>query len=74
MELVKDATKKRLQAAAKAYNEATPELQAAILQAGGEGETNTDIAKAIDFAYSADYIGKLISAKLGPRRPGRRPR
>lgn len=49
-------------------------LRAAIVEAGKRGETSLEIAKAINFAYNPDYIGKIINKAIGDRKPGRRPR
>jgi hypothetical protein len=73
MDDVNKETEKRLAAAADAFQKAPKELRAAIIDAGREGATNIEIAQAIRFAYNPDYVGKLISAELGPRKPGRRP-
>jgi hypothetical protein len=70
---VRDEVKTRLRKAATVFKEAPVELREAILEAGRDGATNLDIAQEIDFAYSPDYIGKLISKAQGPRPPGRRP-
>ena len=64
----------RLKSAALAFQRAPVELRDAIVEAGKEGATNVEIAQAINFAYSPDYVGRLISKAAGPRRPGRRPR
>lgn len=60
--------------AATAYLEAPKRLQAAIVKAASQGETAVEIAKAINFAYSPDYVAK-IAREAGVARPrGRRPR
>ena len=66
--------KTRLKAAALAYQRAPVELRDAIVEAGKEGATNVEIAQEINFAYSPDYIGKLLTKAIGKRSPGRRPR
>lgn len=66
--------KARLKAAAHAFEQAPKELRAAIVEAGRDGDTNVEIAQAINFAYSPDYVGRLIAKEAGPRAPGRRPR
>lgn len=64
----------RLKDAAIAFQRAPVELRDAIVEAGKEGATNVEIAQAINFAYSPDYIGRLIAKAAGPRKPGRRPK
>lgn len=58
--------------AATAYNEAPKRLRDAILKAAQGGETATEIAKAIGFTYSQDYVAKIVREALGPRPRGRR--
>lgn len=58
--------------AATAYLEAPKRLQAAIVKAADQGETAIEIAKAINFAYSPDYVARVIREALGPRPRGRR--
>lgn len=61
-----------LEEAAAMFVEAPRRLRAAIVEAGQRGETSLEIAKAINFAYSPDYVGKLLNQALGKRKPGRR--
>lgn len=56
------------------FEEAPKRLRAAIVEAGKRGETSLEIAKAINFAYKPDYVGKIINRAIGDRKPGRRPR
>lgn len=60
--------------AAVAYVEAPKRLRALIVEAGRRGETSLEIAKAINFAYNPDYVGKIINQAIGDRKPGRRPK
>lgn len=62
----------KLADAAKAYAEAVPRLQAAIIEAAAEGDNANQITEAIGFAYGPDYVRKLIrdarsAGKLAPR-------
>lgn len=65
--------KTNLKKAAEVYNAAPRNLLAAIVEASKDGATNVEIAMEIDYTYSPDYIGKLISKTVGPRVGGRRP-
>lgn len=65
--------KTELEEAATAYAEAPKRLRAAIISAGRSGETAVEIAKTINFAYSPDYVARIIREALGPRKPGRKP-
>lgn len=71
---MRDEVKTRLKTAGEVYNQAPIELRDAILEAADDGETSTEIAKAINFAYSPDYVRKLIRQHRDPRPGGRRPR
>lgn len=71
---VSPATNARLRTAAGAARRAQVDLLDAMVEASQDGATNLDIAKEIDFFYNPDYIGKLITKKAGPRKPGRRPK
>lgn len=64
----------KLRARAETARKAPDELLDAMVEAAQDGATNLDIAKEIDFFYNPDYIGKLVSKKVGKRPPGRRPR
>lgn len=66
--------KARLRDAAEVCRRARSELLAAILEAADNGETSVEIARAIDFFYSPDYVCKLIRQHRGKRKGGRRPR
>ncbi len=60
--------------AATAYLEAPKRLQAVIVKAATQVETAIEIAKAIHFAYSPDYVAKIVR-EAGVARPrGRRRR
>jgi predicted GIY-YIG superfamily endonuclease len=68
------ATRARLRAAAETVRRARADLLDAMVEAAQDGATNLDIAKEIDFFYNPDYIGKLVSKRVGKRPPGRRPK
>ena len=61
--------------AATAYNEAPKRLRDAIVKAAEtEDATAAEIAVAINFTYSVDYVAKIVR-EAGVARPrGRRPR
>lgn len=61
--------------AATAYNEAPKRLREAIVQAAETHDaTAVEIARAINFTYSVDYIAKIVR-EAGVARPrGRRKR
>lgn len=71
---VKEEVKTKLHVRAEAARKAPDELLDAMVEAAEDGATNLDIAKEIGFFYNPDYIGKLITKRVGPRKPGRRPR
>lgn len=58
--------------AANAYNEAPKRLRDAIIEAAKQDATAIEIARAIEFTYSVDYIAKIVRDALGPRPRGRR--
>lgn len=63
----------KLAEAADAYLNAPAALQSAILEAAAEGDTAPAIWKAINQAYSLDYVRQLIgearkAGKIPPRR------
>ncbi|HEY9372569.1 hypothetical protein [Streptomyces sp.] len=61
--------------AANAYNEAPKRLRDAIVKAAEtENATAAEIAVAINFTYSVDYVSRIVR-EAGVARPrGRRPR
>lgn len=61
--------------AADAYNEAPKRLRDAIVKAAEkENATAIEIARAINFTYSVDYVARIVR-EAGVARPrGRRPR
>lgn len=61
--------------AATAYNEAPKRLREAIVKAAEQQDaTAIEIAKAINFTYSVDYVAKIVR-EAGVARPrGRRKR
>ncbi|MFI6496850.1 hypothetical protein [Nonomuraea typhae] len=61
--------------AADAYNEAPKRLRDAIVKAAEtENATAIEIAKAINFTYSVDYVAKIVREAGVVRPRGRRPR
>lgn len=58
--------------AATAYNDAPRRLREAIINAAKQDATAIEIAKAINFTYSVDYVAKIVREALGPRPRGRR--
>ncbi|MBG0828515.1 hypothetical protein HS041_12125 [Planomonospora sp. ID67723] len=67
-----DDVRTELEKAAEMFAEAPKRLRAAIVSAGERGETSLEIAKTINFAYSPDYVARIIREAIGPRKPGRR--
>jgi hypothetical protein len=59
----------KLEAAAKAYVDAPGNLRKAILEAASEGEKPADIARAIEYAFTYDYVARLIRQDRGPSKP-----
>lgn len=61
--------------AADAFNQAPKRLREAIVKAAEtQNATAIEIAKAINFAYSVDYVARIVR-EAGVARPrGRRPR
>jgi hypothetical protein len=57
---VDEQTRQELAAAADAYIQAPENLKAAIIAAAAKGEKPADIARAIGYAYTYDYVAKLI--------------
>lgn len=64
----------QLKEAAEAFKKAPVDLRDAILKAADDGDTSVEIAQAIGFVYSPDYVRKLIRQYRGKRQGGRRPR
>lgn len=62
-------TRDTLAAAARAYLAAPANLRAAIIEAGRNGEKPADIARAIDYAFTYDYVARLIRQDRGPSKP-----
>lgn len=71
---MKEEVRTKLRERAATARRAPDDLLDAMVEAAKDGATNLDIAKEIDFFYNPDYIGKLISKKVGKRPPGRRPK
>lgn len=57
---VEDDVRNDLEAAAKEFLEAPAKFRAAILRAAARGENANAITAAIGFAYSPDYVRRLI--------------
>jgi hypothetical protein len=66
---VDEQTRQELAAAADAYVQAPEKLKAAILAAAAKGEKPAAIARAIGYAYTYDYVAKLIRDWKAGRRP-----
>jgi hypothetical protein len=64
-----DETRAKLAVAAKAYLDAPANLRAAIIEAGRNGDKPADIARAIDYAFTYDYVARLIRQDRGPSKP-----
>ena len=64
-----DGTRAKLAAAAQAYQDAPANLREAIIEAGRNGEKPADIARAIDYAFTYDYVARLIRQDRGPSKP-----
>lgn len=58
--------------AANVYRDAPRRLREAIIAAAKQDATAAEIAKAIDFTYSVDYIAKIVREAGVPRTRGRR--
>lgn len=65
--------KTRLREAGRAFKRAPEELRDAILEAADDDATSLEIAQECEFAYSPDYISKVIQRYRPNRKPGRRP-
>ena len=61
-----EATRAKLFAAARAYLDAPANLRAAIIEAGRNGDKPADIARAIEYAFTYDYVARLIRQDRGP--------
>lgn len=57
---VEDETRQALEVAADTYAMAPARLQAAILAAARKGGKPADIARAINYVYTYDYVARLI--------------
>lgn len=66
---VDEKLRAELAAAAKVYVEAPANLRAAIIRAGRAGEKPADIVRAIDYAFTYDYVARLVRQDRGPSKP-----
>jgi hypothetical protein len=57
---VDEQTRQSLTAAASDYKEAPARLKTAILEAARSGEKPADVARAIGYVYTYDYVARLI--------------
>jgi hypothetical protein len=57
---VDDETRQALRAAADGYEQAPARLKAAILEAARNGDKPADVARAIGYVYTYDYVARLI--------------
>lgn len=64
-----EETRAKLATAAKAYTDAPANLRAAIIEAGRNGDKPADIARAINYAFTYDYVARLIRQDRGPSKP-----
>lgn len=64
-----DAARAKLAAAAEAYLAAPANLRAAIIEAGRNGEKPADIARAINYAVTYDYVARIVREDRGPSKP-----
>ena len=67
---VDEQTRQQLAAAADAYIQAPENLKAAIIAAAAKGEKPADIARAIGYAYTYDYVAKLVRDWKADQRSG----
>jgi hypothetical protein len=67
---VDEQTRQQLAAAADAYVQAPENLKAAIIAAAAKGEKPADIARAIGYAYTYDYVAKLVRDWKADQRSG----
>ena len=67
---VDEQTRQKLAAAADAYIQAPENLKAAIIAAAAKGEKPADIARAIGYAYTYDYVAKLVRDWKADQRSG----
>src|SRR5579863_10523662 len=61
-----EETRAKLAAAAKTYMEAPANLRAAIIESGRKGDRPADIVKAIGYAFTYDYVARLVRQDRGP--------
>ena len=64
---VDEETRDALAAAAEAYRQAPETLKNAILTAASKGDRPADIARAIGYVYTYDYVAKLIREWRNPK-------
>jgi hypothetical protein len=57
---VDEETRGKLEAAADAYEQASPRLRAAIITAARAGNKPSEITRAIRHAYTYEYVSRLI--------------
>lgn len=57
---VDDETRRELEAAADAYEKASPRLRAVIIKAARNGNKPSEITRAIRYAMTYDYVARLI--------------
>jgi hypothetical protein len=57
---VDEQTRQELAAAADAYIQAPENLKAVIIAAAAKGAKPADIARAIGYAYTYDYVAKIV--------------
>lgn len=57
---VDEATRQALRAAADEYQQAPARLKTVILEAARNGDKPADVARAIGYVYTYDYVARLI--------------
>jgi len=65
-----EATRQALAEAADNYVKAPDRLKAQILAAGRKGDKPADIVKAIGYAYTYDYVARLVREDRAARAKG----
>jgi hypothetical protein len=63
-----DETRVRLGQAAAAYKAAPRTLRDEIFASADKGDRAADIVKAIDYAYTYDYVARLVRERRSPRK------
>ena len=67
---VDEQTRDALAAAAETYRQAPDALKAAIIAAARKGDKPSEIARAIGYVYTYDYVAKLVREWRARQRSG----